>query len=259
MAGIRFAPAVASAWLLLGLAPALAQAPAAPPAKEQPKPYKPVEVKLPAAYKDASFNAFRQELAKVAKGRVFADLAQLVVRRGFFWDRDFGGGFDPKKSATENLARAVSLESNDGAGWNTLAAFAAEATAARALSRPGVICSPAKPKFSEPDFFRLLVVTGTARADWRYPRAKVTAVYAAPSPRSDVIDTLGRHFVRVLHAQIETATGYGAGWVRILTPAGTVGYVSQESLTGLAPGKLCYSRDIVGRWHIAGYVGAGKP
>jgi hypothetical protein len=60
----RFLSIIALAWLLPGLAPTRAQTPAAPgakapPAKTQPRPYKPAAVTLPKPSKDASFNAFR--------------------------------------------------------------------------------------------------------------------------------------------------------------------------------------------------------
>jgi hypothetical protein len=259
MAGIWFVFTIALAWLLGSLAPLAAQTPAPTslPVKAQPAPYKPVEVTLPTASEDASFNAFRQELAKIAKSRVYSDLAQLVVQRGFFWDRDFGSGFDPKKPGIENLAVAVSLEARNGAGWRTLAAFAAEATVARAPSRPGVMCSPGKPQFSEADLLRLLDVTKSDGSDWLYPRAKVTAVHAAPDHGSELIDTLGPHFVRVWRDQSAKPAEENPVWERVLTPKGQIGFAERNALASLEPGRLCYRRDITGRWHIAGFVGGG--
>ena len=53
--------------------------------------------------------------------------------------------FDPRKPAVDNLAAAIALEQGNGAGWDTLAAFAAEATVEPLESRPGVVCAPARP------------------------------------------------------------------------------------------------------------------
>ena len=103
--------------------PAAAQAPPRPP-----KPYAPVAITRPAASDDASFIAFRAALAAIAKTRIYAELAPLVLTQGFFWDRDFGQRFDPRKPAVDNLAAAIALEQGNGIGWDALAAFAAEAT-----------------------------------------------------------------------------------------------------------------------------------
>src|SRR5579862_7118182 len=101
--------------------PAAAQTPPRPS-----KPYEPVSITRAAASDDASFTAFRRALATAAKRRLYAELSALVAAQGFFWDRDFGRQFDPHKPAVDNLAAAVSLEGGDGAGWETLAAFAAD-------------------------------------------------------------------------------------------------------------------------------------
>ena len=82
------------------------------------KPYAPVAITLPAASSDASFAAFRAELAAVAKSRVYVALGRLVQPQGFFWDRDFARAFDPRKPAVDNLAAAIQLEHRNGSGWN---------------------------------------------------------------------------------------------------------------------------------------------
>ncbi len=113
--------------------PAAAQAPPRPP-----KPYAPVAITRPAASDDASFVAFRAALAAAAKSRIYAELAPLVLTQGFFWDRDFGQQFDPRKPAVDNLAAAIALEQGNGIGWDALAAFAAETAVEPLDSRPGV-------------------------------------------------------------------------------------------------------------------------
>jgi hypothetical protein len=259
MTGIRLVFPAALAWLLAALAAAAqTPAPAAPPAKAKPAPYKPVAIKLPADSKDAGFIAFRHELAKVAKARVYSDLARLVVRRRFFWDRDFGGAFDPTKSGVENLAVAVRLEARNGAGWGTLVVFAAEATTKHEPSRPGVVCSPGQPSFSEPDFDHLLDLTKTSSSDWLYPRADAITVYAAPRVDSAVIETLGLNFVRVLREGTGAVADNGAAWLRVLTPTGRIGFVDRTVLLGLEPRRLCYRKDVTGRWQIAGYIGGSE-
>src|SRR5215217_3913241 len=78
-----------------------APAPALPQAAA-PKPYKPLAVTLPAVVNDQSFDAFRQEIAKVAQRKDRAALARMVVAKGFFWEREDGKPA-PKKSGIDIL------------------------------------------------------------------------------------------------------------------------------------------------------------
>src|SRR5436190_21957786 len=71
---------------------ASAQSPPRPP-----KPYQPVTITRPAASDDVTFALFRAALAVAVKSRHYADLAPLVLERGFFWGRDFDHRFDPRK------------------------------------------------------------------------------------------------------------------------------------------------------------------
>ena len=94
-----------------------------------------------------------------------------MLTQGFFWDRDFGRRFDPRKPAVDNLAAAIALEQGDGVGWDALAKFAAEAAVEPLDSRPGVICAPAAPAYDGVAFAKLLDNTYTSGIDWAYPRA----------------------------------------------------------------------------------------
>ena len=231
-----------------------------PAAPSAPKSYQPVTVKLPAVPEDASFNSFRNELAAVAKGRVYAELERLVTVQGFFWDRDFNGSFVRKRPAVDNLATAVRLEQRNGMGWGTLAAFAAETTAAAFTGRPWIICAPGESSFDDVGFDRLMDDTRSKPRDWVYPRADKTAVHAAPRGNATVIDTLGLTLVRLLGflAKDNEPDTLRAVWARVITPAGKTGFVAPGTLMSLAPERLCYGKDGFGRWRIAGYVGAGE-
>src|SRR6266511_1043636 len=121
-------------------APAPAPAPA--PALPAQKPYKTVAVTINATPRDAAFEALRKELGDIAKRKDRAALAQRIVPRDFFWERDFSGDFDPKRPNVDNLAAALTLEDDDGSGWEALAAFAAEASAGPLPGRPSIICAP---------------------------------------------------------------------------------------------------------------------
>jgi len=257
---------IAAALLTLAFTPAWAQtppaakpsaAPRAPAVKlPQEKPYKPVAVKIAPAPDDPSFAAFRQQLAAVVKTRVYAQLAPLVVARGFFWDGDFFGGLNPTRSSAENFAAAIRLESEGGSGWNSLAAFAAIGTAAPLPSRPGVICAPAAPEYDLVDFDQLIAATGTKAAAWRYPREDGVAMRAVPRNTVRPIEALGLHLVRLLGAAPDSNAAR-AGWALVAAPSGKTGYVAAAMLMPLRSDKLCYHKDVTGRWRIAGYIGAG--
>jgi hypothetical protein len=244
--------------LLLTCEMALAQARAPTQRPPAHKPYTTVPVEIPQPRDDPSFAAFRKELADIAKRRIFAELAAAVVAHGFFWDRDFDAGFDPSRSGVENLASAIGLEARDGAGWNLLANFAAEPAATPVPSRLGVICSPPSPAFDETALDRLIEATNTDEIAWAYPRIAGVAVRAAPFPTSPVVETLGLHFVHVLDDEApEHVQPQRSAWARVATPAGKVGFVAPNSLRSLSDERLCYIKDITGRWRIAGYVGGG--
>src|SRR5215203_3550311 len=117
---------------LLVAMPAAAQAP-----PRAPKPYAPVAITRPAASDDASFIAFRAALAAKAKARIYAELAPLVLAQGFFWGRDFGKAFDPRKPAVDNLAAAIALEQGNGAAGTRSRPSPPSPRSSRWTSAPG--------------------------------------------------------------------------------------------------------------------------
>ncbi len=252
------APQTFAALTLAALtAAALALPCAADPAARPPKPYKPVAIARPAALDDASFTAFRRALSAVAKGRVYVELARLVEPQGFFWERDFGNHFDARKPAVDNLAAAIRLEQSGGIGWDSLLIVAGEAAVEPLESRTGVVCAPARPRYDSIAFARLLDETNSGDEQWRYPRADETPVRGAPQADAAAIGRLATHFVRLAgfeRAGADEALPERNFWARIVTPAGRLGYVAPNSLVSLGAARLCYGKDIVGRWHIAGFI-----
>src|ERR1700719_968526 len=97
--------------LALALSPALAQT------RSPPGPYKQVPVTLPNPLGDATLDAFRKDLADIAKRKDRAALAGRIVAKGFFWHSGDGKPADPKKSAIDLLAAAIGLDAKDGSGW----------------------------------------------------------------------------------------------------------------------------------------------
>lgn len=220
------------------------------------KPYQAVAVTLPAALADAGFETFRAEVAAVAKGRIYAELARLVAAHGFFWDRDFSRRFDRRKPAVDNLAAALRLEHGSGAGWQALVTFATEPTAEPMPARPGIVCAPAKPAYDAIAFDRLMDATLTTDAEWRYPRAEATPVYAVRASSQAAIETLSQQFVRVL-APLAAENKAGTAWLQVVTPSGRQGFAEPGALVALTADRLCYGKDTVGRWQISGFVGGG--
>jgi hypothetical protein len=252
----RLVPIVLGAFI--AAAPAFAQSPARP--SPAAKPFAAVSVQLPPPPNDASFAAFRQNLAAVARRRVFEELARNVTPEGFFWDRDFAKSFDPKLTGAENLAAAIRLEHGTGTGWQMLADFAAEPTASPMPAAPGVLCAPGQPSFAQDDFDRLIEATRTSPADWVYPRAAGLELRAAPGPTSALMELLGSYFVRVIGFATAPANAdpLHTSWTRIAAPSGKVGYAAPDTLNSLSTAQLCYVKDITGRWTITGFVGGGN-
>jgi hypothetical protein len=230
-----------------------AQAPRVRP----PAPYAPVAVTLPPEFDDASLAAFRAELALVAKGRIYAELARRTVAHGFFWDRDLGSAFNPRRPAVDNLAAALRLEHSDGAGWRTLAALAGEASAVPLEARPGIVCAPGRPTFDGIALDQLIDTTRTDPPDWAYPRTE-TMVRASPRTNAVMVEMLGLHFVRVLGFEGKDGEAPSRTlWARVVAPSGKTGFVAPGTLMSLNAERLCYGKDATGRWHIAGYIGGG--
>jgi hypothetical protein len=244
--------------LLAAAASCFAGTAAAQPEQRPPKPYTPVAITPPAPSDDEKLATFRTEIAAVAKGRIYADLERLVLPQGFFWDRDYDHGFDPRKPAVDNLAVALALEHRNGIGWTRLAAFVAEAAVEPLESRPGIVCAPARPGYDSVAFAKLLDTTYTTGMDWAYPRATETPVRTAPQPGAAVAGALGRHFVQLLGFE---GSGDDPGrnlWARIGTPDGKTGFVAPGALMSLTGARLCYTNDLIAGWRIAGYVGGGN-
>ena len=236
-----------------------APAPAPPPALPAQKPYKTVAVTISAMPRDAAFEALRKELGDIAKRKDRAALAQRIVLRDFFWERDFSGGFDPKRPNIDNLAAALTLEADDGSGWEALAAFAAETSAGPLPGRPSIVCAPAIPQFDEEARDRLIETTQSDGLEWNYPRTAGLQVRAAPQANAAVVETLGLNLVRVLGFEDKDGDTDPVrnAWARVATPGGKTGFVAPNSLLSPYADRLCYAKEGTGPWRISGYVGGG--
>jgi hypothetical protein len=229
------------------------QPPAQPAPQAAPvKPYKTVAVTLPKPMTDTGLEDLRKQIGAAAEKKDRAALAGLVVAKGFFWERENGDGADKAKSGVDNLSAALGLGNKDGAGWDMLAGYAEEPTAAPSPQHNGALCAPADPTFDGPAFDALLKATQTDVGEWGYPVSPNIEVHAAAQANAPVIDKLALAFVRVM----PEASTNAPSWLRIVTPAGKVGFVSIDSIAPIGNDQICYVKD-GSAWKIGGYIGGG--
>ena len=246
----RFVPIAFALLVSAGAAFAQQQVPL-PMQPAPPGPYKAVTVTVPPRQTDASLDAFRKELADIAKKKDRAALAGKVVSKGFFWQREDSNDADSKKSGIDNLAAALGLDAPDDSGWEALANYAAEPSATPMPEMKGVMCSPAMPSFNEQEMEKVAESTRTDPAEWVYPTGNGIEVRAKPDANAPVVEKLGTVMIRVIPD--ESSQGE---WVKVVTPAGKTGYVAVDGIAPVGSDQLCYLKDASG-WKIVGYVGAG--
>jgi len=237
-----------------GAPPAAAQQPAGPPPLAAPKSYKPVPVTAAAPMNDPGLDALRKQLADLAGKKDKAALASLVVAKGFFWERQDGKKADAKKSGADNLAAALNLQ--DPAGWEALAAYGSEPTAAPAPGRKGVVCAPAPPQVDQKALAQLAKSTGTEAFEWAAVAQPGTEVREKADAKSPVVEKVDMIMVRIYEdpgAQPEA----GGDWTRIVAPSGKIGFVPVDAVRPIQGDQLCYVKD-GNAWKIAGYIGGGE-
>ncbi len=229
------------------------QAPQAAP----PKPYQPVTISAPAPIKDPSFEAFRKQIADIAKRKDRNALARLIVAQGFFWDGEKGDKADKRRPGIDNLAKALNLAAKDGSGWETLAGYVTDPTGSTPENRKNVTCAPGDPVFDGKAFEALTKATGTEDSDWGIATQPGVEVRGGPQPNAPVIEKLGMHFVRVMQdtAAPPANPNQAPPPLRIVTPSGKIGYVPAEAISPLGSDQLCYVKDASGAWKIAGFIG----
>lgn len=225
------------------------------PQPAPPKPYKPIAVMPAQPYGDPSFVAFRKQLGDVANRKDRAALAKLIASN-FFWMGERGDKANKKKSGIDNLAAAIDLDAKDGSGWEALTAAANEATAEPVAERKGLVCSPASPSFDEAAADQVAKDTGTDPGEWGYLTKPDVEAHAAAKADSPVIEKLGQILIRVLpDEQPATDTQQQEPtFIRVVTPSGKVGFVSEEFVSSLDNDQVCYIKDAAG-WKIAGIAG----
>jgi hypothetical protein len=231
------------------LTPAVAQAPAAAPT---PGPYKPLAITLPQPLNDPSFEAFRRQLTDIAKRKDRAALAALVAP-SFFWVPEDTDVADKGKPPIDNLAKALGLEGADATGWETLANYAAEASAMPDPQHNGAVCAPAEPGFDDKAADELANSTQTDASDWVFPVRDGVEVRAAAKADAEVVEKLGLFLVRIIPDD-SPANAVLAAFVKVQTPSGKIGFVPTETVLPIGGEQLCYLKEGSG-WRIAGFYG----
>jgi hypothetical protein len=224
-----------------------------PPPPPLIKPYQEVPVTPPAPLSDPSFTAFRNQLGEVAAHKDRAALTKMVVAQNFFWMQDKNLA-DPHKPGIDNLAKAIDLDAKDGSGWQILAGFATEPSAAESPQQPGTFCAPADPKLDPSALDALAKATQTDPSEWGYPIKTGVDVHAAATPNSPVVEKLGANLVRVLPDTAPPANPNEPFFLHVATPSGKTGYVDAQSISPLGGDQICYGKQD-GAWKIAGYLG----
>lgn len=222
-----------------------------------PKPYKPVPVTLPQPFNDPSFEAFRKQLGDIASRKDRGALAKLVANN-FFWMGEKGDKANKKKPGIDNLAAAIDLDAKDGSGWGAIASAAGDTTLEPIPDHKGVMCGPAGPTVDEKAAEALTKETGTDPGDWGYPSKPGVEVHAAAQANAPVIEKLGLNLVRVMPEQPPAgAAPQPSPFIRVVTPSGKVGFVSEEDISSLDNDQLCFIKDATG-WKIAGFAGGDQ-
>jgi hypothetical protein len=214
-----------------------------------------VAIKPPTAVSDASFEAFRKQLADTAKKKDRAALARLVAA-SFFWIPEDADVADKTKPAIDNLAKAIGLDGTDAIGWEVIAEYAGEITGMPDPQRQGVICAPGEPGFDEKAADELANTTQTDASDWVYPMRDGVELRSGPQQNAAVVEKLGLYLLRALDDD-SPANAVMAAFLKVISPTGKTGYVPVDAVRAVVGPQMCYLKDASG-WKIAGFLG-GDP
>jgi hypothetical protein len=198
---------------------------------------------------DASLSAARDELLAIV---IRSDRAALNKRvaKTFFWDRDHGGAFNPKRSAAANLAAATT--------WKSLRSMLSAETATPRRSGSMDYCMPAQMRPQDQKNFERVAeqLQTDTFFDWGVITSENQPVRAGRDDAAAEIGVLSREVVRVTEWAFDAPEGQQR-WVEVITPAGAKGYVDGRRIQTLAPERLCLRKAAGGGWHISGYMGGG--
>lgn len=240
----RLAAAVLIALALAGIAEA------------QPKStsYEPVAVAFPKRSNDPALTVFRSILADIARKQDRKALEKHVAR-DFFWEHDFGGGYEKKKGAFRNFAAALELGTENAIGWRNLGAFSDQLTGPHDKKK-GVFCGPPAPRYDEKAFEALLARTDSEAYEWGYPAHAHVIAREKGAHGSPETGKLAMTFVYTDLAARGENFDPAKDWTPVILPDGKRAFVQPGELLTLLDPRLCYVKRN-GNWLIAGYIGGG--
>ncbi len=190
---------------------------------------------------DPSLAAFRAKLGEIAKARDLKALKGLVAT-GFFWQSDFGGGFDAHKTPLQNLTEALSLDDAKlgkeykGSGWRRLQAIVASPIFVtgehggdqQGAAKAKAVCGPTAPSYNTDAIPDELV--------WGYVLGRVDA-RAKPAASSAIVGSLENEAVEVVEPA-DAEMGH-ADFAKVKLPPGKLGYVAASAIHGFLEEELC--------------------
>jgi hypothetical protein len=207
---------------------------------------------------DPSLATFRGKLDTIAKARDLNAMKGLLGP-SFFWERDFGGGYDANASPMQNLTVALSLDDAElepeykGSGWRRLRAIVASemfvagkhGNDAEGSVTVKATCGPTAPTYDESAIDDVLI--------WGYVLGRTDA-YAKPSAASAKIGRLENEAVEVIEPASEEL-GH-AEFAKVKLPTGKPGWVPSAAIRSFVEEQLCFQK-LNGSWKIVGYIGGG--
>ena len=240
--------------LIAGLPPAAAQNRRAAAPHRPARAVQAGRITPPTPLSDAGFDAMRKQLGEAAKRKDRAALAKLVVAQGLLL-----GAREPRHRRQAQVRRRQSWRprsasnNKDSAGWDILAGYAEDPTAAPSAEHKGAFCAPADPAFNRKEFDELIKATQSERANGAIRCRPASRCIARAGQCAG--DRQARPHFRARDA----------GEPRPPPPPMCASSRRRQgrlcSVDAIAPvgnDQLCYVKD-GGAWKIGGYIGGGEP
>lgn len=204
---------------------------------------------------------FLSKLADIATGRD-AQRLEPFLARDFFWERDYGGGFDRDVSALDNFTTALTLDATKTSRsfvakrWNDLDRLLKENTFMAHPERTGVYCTRADPAFVDPDLTEEVAQATESQyeIDWIYVRGRQD-VRDIPDKSAPVIAQLENEAARIAGWTFLQEED-DSFWYEVALPTGARGYLMDAQVENWLDHRICFDQTEQG-WQIAGYQGAG--
>jgi hypothetical protein len=207
--------------------------------------YDRVPVKTTHVPPDRAFSAFLFEL-RDAVGKRDRAAVRSLIGKSFQIARDFGGMYDPKKTARQNFDVLFP-------DWSALDELMRASTFGPAGYIGKSVCGPAPLNAQSEKRIKKAAKqfgddAGDTWIDWAYVDRQGVIVRSHPSNTAVIAARLSHEAVRVLEG--------GELWSKLALSNGDTGHVEAKDLIGLLNPRLCYAKTKLG-WRIVGYVGGG--